>query len=98
MIMGVFDIAQSVANVASDPCLMTVAGQLNRLAELEKSSGATTIPGLPTQASAGIGLCKAVAPLNFVIWARMNPFLALALGVGVVGGIFGLGYRYAKRG
>lgn len=95
--MSTQDIAQGIANVAMDPCLSTVAQQLNRLHELESQSSIPGVPSAPTQATMGIGLCKAVGPLQFVIWARANPIPFLALGAIVIGSIFGAGYKFAKR-
>lgn len=89
------DIAQSILNVTTDPCLHTVATQLNELHEIE-SAGDTGSSG-PTQATLGIGLCRVVGPLKVVIWARKNPWIFGAISLGVVGGIFGAGYRFANR-
>jgi hypothetical protein len=88
------DIAQSILNVATDPCLYQVAGQLNELHELHAGD---TGPGGPVQAKLGIGLCHAVKPLDAIIWARKNPWIFLALAGTVVGGIFVTGYKYGKR-
>ena len=97
MIRGVWDIAQGIANVASDPCLTTVAQQLNRLHELETAPTMPGLPPTPTQATAGIGLCKAVGPLKVVIWARENPIPFLGLVGLFFGGIFFAGYRYGQQ-
>lgn len=86
------DVAQSIINVGSDPCLATVAQQLNDLHLLESSGD-----NGPTQASAGIGLCYAVTPLKFLVWARQNPWVFLAFAGSVVGGIGYVGYRVGKR-
>jgi hypothetical protein len=95
--MSTQDIAQGIANVAMDPCLGTVAQQLNKLHELEASSSIPGVPSAPTQAALGIGLCKAVGPLQFVIWARTNPIPALMVGALVIGTIFGVGFKVGKR-
>lgn len=92
------DIAQSVLNVATDPCLYKVATQLNELHELQAGSAAAdTGPSTPVQAKLGIGLCHAVKPLDAIIWARKNPWIFLAASGAIVGGIFAAGYKYGKR-
>ncbi len=89
----VSDIAQSLVNVATDPCLFEVATQLNELHELESDDG----PSTPVQAQLGIGLCYAVKPLKAIVWARKNPWIFGLLAVGSVGGLFALGYKHGKK-
>lgn len=89
---GAADVAQSLLNVVSDPCLVTVAQQLNDLHLLESSGD-----GGPTQAAAGIGLCYAVTPLKVVVWARQNPWIFAVLAGTVVLGIGSVGYKVGKQ-
>ncbi len=92
--MSAADVAQSILNVASDPCLYTVADQINQLHEAEAAAAG---PSVPTPATAGIGLCKIVTPLKAVVWAKKNPWVFAAGAAIVVGTIFGAGYRYGRR-
>lgn len=92
--MSAASIATSVLNVASDPCLYTVADQLNQLheSEVEAAGPDATVPE-----TLGIGLCKVVGPLKVVIWAKKNPWIFAVAAGGIVATIFTAGYRYGQR-
>ena len=92
--MSAADVAQSVLNVASDPCLFVVADQINQLHEAEAAAAG---PSAPVQATLGIGLCKIVTPLKAVVWAKKNPWVFAVVAGGIVAGIFGVGYKYGRR-
>lgn len=94
---GITDVALAAKSVIDDPCLYDVAGLLLRLNQLEQKP---TAPGVPAPTMKGIGLCKAVKPLKAVIYVREHPYAGIAAAVGVVGGLFALGYlagRSSKR-
>lgn len=85
------DAAQGALNVVIDPCLLNVAGLLNELHKAEAASGG------PTQAAPGIGLCKVVKPLEFVVFVRNNPIVGWGMIAGFLGIFVGIGYKIGKR-
>ncbi len=89
---GITDVLTAAQSVVTDPCLLQVAQQVGRLHELEQSPllpGGT--PG-PVTAVQGIGLCKAVTPLNVVIWVRERPWVVPLGAAALIGGLVGIGY------
>jgi hypothetical protein len=95
---GVGDVvsaADAAYRVVTDPCLGRVANLVLELNRLEQPSKPDGTPG-PTPTVPGIGLCKAVKPLEAVVWVRKNPWsLPLAAGA-IVGGIFLLGWSTGR--
>jgi len=82
---GVADVGSAVGAVIADPCLLQVAKLTNELAALTKTSASST----PVK---GIGLCKAVGPLEMVIYVKKRPWLIPLGASAFVLGLLGLGY------
>ncbi len=87
---GITDVLTAAQSVVTDPCLTQVANLVGRLHDLEQPS--TGSGGPPVQ---GIGLCKAVSPLQTYIWIRERPWVVPVGAIAVVGGLIGVGYLMA---
>lgn len=91
----------AAGKVVSDPALSDVACHLLRLNKITEGKP----PGPPclrrvytkAQKEKGIGLYMAVKPLRAFIWARQRPAAAIAIGVGAVGALVGLGYLLGRK-
>jgi hypothetical protein len=92
---GILDVAAAAKSIVEDPCLPTVASLVLRLNAAEQAPSRPGAP--PAPPVKGIGLCYAVKPLKAVVYVRERPWVGLAIGAAVVGGIFMLG-RASKGG
>jgi len=90
---GIGTVADAALAIVKDPCLFKVSNQVIELRDLEAKS--TTGQPAPS-GQPGIGLCKAVKPLEYAIYVRKNPWLLPVGGAVVVGGLIMLGYWLAK--
>lgn len=97
---GLVDVATAVSKVVEDPCLPKVANQVLELHQIEADKAAPTRtptkPKPPSKPTKGIGLCQAVTPLDWAIKLRKKPWLAVAAGGAVVGGLVLLGYGLGR--
>ncbi len=88
----------TVRRVVDDPAFPTVIQRIQQIADIEAtSSTGTTTPTPTVPSSMGIGLSRAVPVLDAYIFARLNPWIALAGVGGVVAILVGIGYRYGKK-
>jgi hypothetical protein len=89
------DVANAVQYILEDPALPQVAGLL---IELHNLSGPSSVHNVTQAAHAvGIGLNKAIVPLQLVVQVKKNPILGY-LTIGAVLAIpFMLGYLLGKR-
>ena len=91
----------AVSKVVEDPALPEVACNILRLNEATEGKQVSP-PCVRRSYSAaqrrqGVGLYMAVVPLRAATWARQHPITAVAVGIGVVGGLIGLGYYLGRR-
>lgn len=87
-------VGDAATNIVSDPCLLQVSQLVNSLhtGGEAPSDGTASGDGQP-----GIGLCSAVTPLTFVVWASQHK-LIVGLGAAAFLGLFvGVGYKLGKR-
>ena len=102
------DILSAGLSVAADPCLPKVTSLLLRLRDLEAAStplrqvtsGATKPSGAKPPAApaeVGIGLCRAVKPLQAIVFVRQRPWVLPVGALAVVGGLVGIGYALGRR-
>lgn len=90
----------AVLQIVEDPYLPETACEIVRLSNLEagKSAGPPCKRTDPALASSkkGVGLRHAVGPLRAYITVRQEPWIGVAAVVGIVGGIFYLGYHFGR--
>ena len=90
----------AAARVIEDPALPEVTCQVLRLHTIAAGQpvGAPCkrIVITDTDKRKGIGLYAARDPLRAYVWARQHPLLATLVGVGIVGGLYYLGYSAGK--
>jgi hypothetical protein len=84
---GIADVASAAQAVVTDPCLAQVSNLVLQLRPASSSSsssgGAAGGPSTP-----GIGLCRAVRPLQAAVWLKRRPWVAPLTVAAIVGGIF----------
>lgn len=99
VVRAVGPVLPTVRLVVEDPAFAQVIARIRTLHEIEASKPSKPgTPGAPAPgAPVGIGLSKAVPILDAVIFARRNPWIAWAIGAGVILGIGGVGYKLGKR-
>ena len=99
---AITDVATAAKAVIEDPCLGQVTAMLLHLHKLEQAPLPALVrpagPTPPPKPIKGIGLCKAVTPLKAAVWVRERQWIVPIAAVGIVGGLFGLGYLVGKRG
>jgi hypothetical protein len=91
---SIASVGDAATNIVADPCLLQVSQLINSL----HTGGAATTDGTTSgDGQPGIGLCSAVTPLTFIVWASQNPVLT-ALGAAAFLGLFvGVGYKLGKK-
>jgi hypothetical protein len=93
--LGATGIAGAAGAILEDPCLSEVTSQILRLQAIEAARRpARTSGGKPSTAptTKGIGLCNALPGIKLFVAYRQRPWTAAAIALGVIGGIFALGY------
>jgi len=87
-----------ITDVAKDPHLLEVVCQILRLKALEEGKVLPPCAEIPKNRlpGVGIGLRHVTGPLRFFVQVKENPMLGVALGVGVIGGLVGIGYLIGK--
>ena len=93
---------EAASKVIEDPYLPEVTCHLLRLNRISRGEN----PGAPcsrtvvtaAQRGKGVGMGIAAKGLRVFAWARTNPGLAIGVGVGAVGLVFGLGYLVGRNG
>lgn len=99
-VAGLVTTAEAATKVARDPGLPEVTCNVLRLNRITEGLP----PGPPcarrrytaAEKRRGIGLAKMVAPLRGAVWARQHPAQSIAIGVGVIGALVGLGYWWGR--
>ncbi len=88
---------EAAIQLLEDPYLPEVTCNVLRLSKVEqgKPVGAPCPVG-PRGQRKGIGLRYAIKPLRAAVWVRINPLLATALGLSVVGSLIGIGVIIGK--
>ena len=88
---------EAAIQLLEDPYLPEVTCNVLRLSKVEqgKPVGAPCPVG-PRGQRKGIGLRYAIKPLRAAVWVRLNPLLATALGISVVGSLIGIGVIIGK--
>ena len=85
-------VINAAKDVVQDPCLSEVAELVSRLHDLEPPS-TPGVPSAPPQP--GIGLCKAVRPLQLVVYVKERPWVLPVAAFTVVGTLIGIGMLLA---
>ena len=91
---------KAALEIIEDPYLPEVVCHVSRLARIERGErpGSACIEATvsPAVANRGIGLRLAIKPLRAVVWARLHPLLASAIGISFVGALVGIGIAIGK--
>lgn len=92
---------QAASKVVADPALPEVTCHVLRLNRVTEGLN----PGAPcvkkkysvAEKKQGIGLHLATQPLRIAVWAKQHPSVAIGVGLGLVGVIWGVGYTMGRR-